>query len=79
MQLPKVTKPRTINDAETAEPWPMTIEEAHRIALDNSEFVRVIAFGAQGIQGAVRADLWQFPADTWRGQPRSDRDRPAQR
>ena len=49
MQLPKVTKPRTTNDPEAAEMWPMTLQEAIRIGLDNSEVVRVIAFGAQGI------------------------------
>ena len=31
------------------EVWPMTLQEAIRIGLDNSEVVRVIAFGAQGI------------------------------
>jgi outer membrane protein TolC len=49
MQLPKVAKPRTHTDPEGAEDWPMTLQEAYRIALDNSEIVRVIAFGAQGI------------------------------
>ncbi len=49
MQLPKVAKPRTTNDPEAAEMWPMSLQEAIRIGLDNSEVVRVIAFGAQGI------------------------------
>ena len=49
MQLPKVAKPRTTNDPEAQEVWPMTLQEAIRIGLDNSEVVRVIAFGAQGI------------------------------
>ena len=49
MQLPKVAKPRTTNDPEAQEIWPMTLQEAIRIGLDNSEVVRVIAFGAQGI------------------------------
>ncbi len=49
MVLPKVTKPRKLDDPEAPEAWPMTLPEAYRIALDNSEFVRVIAFGAQGI------------------------------
>jgi outer membrane protein TolC len=44
-----VAKPRTTNDPEAAEAWPMTLQEAYRIALDNSEIVRVIAFGSQGI------------------------------
>ncbi len=49
MQMPKVARPRTTNDPEAAEVWPMTLPEAIRIGLDNSEIVRVIAFGAQGI------------------------------
>ena len=49
MQLPKVHKPRTTNDPEAEEVWPMTLQEAIRIGLDNSEIVRVIPFGAQGI------------------------------
>src|SRR5208283_2402630 len=49
MQMPKVHKPRTTNDPEAEEIWPMTLQEAIRIGLDNSEVVRVIPFGAQGI------------------------------
>ncbi len=49
MQLPKVAKPRTTNDPEAQEVWPMTLQQAIQIGLDNSEIVRVIAFGAQGI------------------------------
>lgn len=49
LQLPKVAKPRTTNDPEAEEIWQMTLQEAIRIGLDNSEVVRVIAFGAQGI------------------------------
>ena len=49
MQLPKLAKPRTTNDPEAQEIWPMTLQQAIRIGLDNSEVVRVIAFGAQGI------------------------------
>ena len=49
MQLPKVAKPRTTNDPEAQEIWPMTLQQAIQIGLDNSEIVRVIAFGAQGI------------------------------
>ncbi|MFO0888712.1 MAG: hypothetical protein U0790_06135 [Isosphaeraceae bacterium] len=49
MQLPKVHKPRTTNDPEADEVWPLTLQEAIRIGLDNSEVVRVIPFGAQGI------------------------------
>jgi outer membrane protein TolC len=47
--LPRVAKPRTTNDPEAQEVWPMTLQQAIRIGLDNSEVVRVIAFGAQGI------------------------------
>jgi outer membrane protein TolC len=47
--LPRVAKPRTTNDPEAQEVWPMTLQECIRIGLDNSEVVRVIAFGAQGI------------------------------
>jgi outer membrane protein TolC len=42
-------KPRTTNDAEAQEVWPMTLQQAIRIGLDNSEIVRVVAFGSQGI------------------------------
>ena len=49
MPLPKVAKPRTTNDPEAQEIWPMTLQEAIRIGLDNSEVVRVISLGAQGI------------------------------
>jgi outer membrane protein TolC len=49
MQMPRVHKPRTTNDPEADEVWPLTLQEAIRIGLDNSEVVRVIPFGAQGI------------------------------
>jgi outer membrane protein TolC len=49
MPLPKVKAPRKLDDAEAQETWPMTLREAFRIALDNSEIVRVISFGSQGI------------------------------
>ena len=39
MQMPKVHKPRTTNDPEAEEIWPMTLQEAIRIGLDNSEIV----------------------------------------
>ncbi len=48
-QWPKVAKPRTTNDPEAQEVWQMSLQQAIRIGLDNSEIVRVIAFGAQGI------------------------------
>ncbi|MGC8638911.1 MAG: TolC family protein, partial [Isosphaeraceae bacterium] len=49
MQLPKVAKPRTTEEPEADELWPMTLQEAIRIGLDNAEVVRVINLGAQGI------------------------------
>ncbi len=37
-----------VDPEEATETWPMTLREAIRIALDNSEIVRVIAFGKDG-------------------------------
>ena len=48
MQLPKVHKPRTTNDPEADEIWPMTLQEAIRIGLDNSEVIRVIPLRCPG-------------------------------
>jgi outer membrane protein TolC len=48
-QWPRVAKPRTTNDPEAQEIWEMSLQQAIKIGLDNSEIVRVIAFGAQGI------------------------------
>ncbi len=47
--LPKMSRPRTTNDPEAKEIWQLTLQDAIRICLDNSEVVRVISFGAQGI------------------------------
>jgi outer membrane protein TolC len=49
MPLPRIAKPRTTNDPEAREIWQMPLPEAIRIGLDNSEVVRVISLGAQGI------------------------------
>ncbi|MFO0911081.1 MAG: TolC family protein [Isosphaeraceae bacterium] len=49
MPLPKLAKPRTTNDPEAREIWTLTLQDAIRIGLDNSEVVRVISLGAQGI------------------------------
>ena len=49
MSLPKVAAPRTTENPEADEIWHLTLEEAIRIGLDNSEVVRVISLGAQGI------------------------------
>jgi outer membrane protein TolC len=49
LPMPKVAKPRTTNDPEAQEIWELTLQDAIRIGLDNSEVVRVISLGAQGI------------------------------
>ncbi len=49
LPLPKVAPPRTTSNPEAAEIWNLPLQEAIRIGLDNSEVVRVIALGAQGI------------------------------
>src|SRR4051794_34167497 len=49
MPLPKMSDPRTAANPEGEEMWEMTLPEAIKIGLDNSEVVRVIALGAQGI------------------------------
>jgi Outer membrane efflux protein len=48
IKLPRVAKPGS-GDPEPQERWPMTLQTAILIGLDNSEIVRVISFGAQGI------------------------------
>jgi outer membrane protein TolC len=47
--LPKVHQPRTTENPEADEIWHLSLPEAIRIGLDNSEVVRVISLGAQGI------------------------------
>jgi hypothetical protein len=49
VQLPVLTKPKTTNDPVAAETWPMTLQQATRIGLDNSEIIRVVSFSAQDI------------------------------
>ncbi len=49
MPLPKVARPRTTNDPEAQEIWQLTLQDAIRIGIDNSEVIRVISLGAQGI------------------------------
>ncbi|MHC5540739.1 TolC family protein, partial [Singulisphaera rosea] len=49
MPLPKVAKPRTTNDPEAQEIWSLSLQDAIKVGLDNSEVVRVISLGAQGI------------------------------
>ncbi len=49
VRMPKVSKPRTTNDPEAQELWQLTLQDAIRIGLDNSEVIRIISLGAQGI------------------------------
>lgn len=49
MPLPRMSPPRTTSNPEAQEIWQMTLPEAIEIGLANSEVVRVIALGAQGI------------------------------
>jgi hypothetical protein len=49
MKMPRVAKPGNCTDPELPEPWAMTLQSAILIGLDNSEIVRVLSFGAQGI------------------------------
>jgi hypothetical protein len=45
----KPPTPTTVNATEAGEKWPMTLADAFRIAMDNGEGARVIAFNADGI------------------------------
>ncbi len=47
--MPKITKPHTSGNEEADEIWNLTLPDAIKIGLDNSEVVRVISMGAQGI------------------------------
>jgi len=49
MPLPKTSDPRTTSNPEAEEIWEVELRDAIRIYLDNSEVVRVISLGAQGI------------------------------
>jgi outer membrane protein TolC len=49
LPLPKLARPRTTNDPEAREIWQLTLQQAINIGLSNSEVVRVISLGAQGI------------------------------
>ncbi len=46
---PEVPKSRAINDFQARETWSMSLEQAIRIALDNSDTVRVISAGVRGM------------------------------
>jgi RNA polymerase sigma factor (sigma-70 family) len=45
----KPPTPTTVNRIEAGEKWPMTLSNAFRIAMDNCEGARVLAFNADGI------------------------------
>jgi hypothetical protein len=45
--LTRAEEPRTANGSEALQAWPMTLQTAITIGLDNSEIIRVISFGAQ--------------------------------
>ncbi len=49
MPLPKMSDPRTTSNPEAGEVWGLELQDAIRLGLSNSEVVRVIALGAQGI------------------------------
>ena len=49
MPMPRLARPRTTGDPEAREIWQLTLQKAIQIGLDNSEVVRVISLGAQGI------------------------------
>jgi outer membrane protein TolC len=48
-RLPAIHAPRTTDNPEAEEIWQLTLPEALRIGLDNSEVIRVISLGAQGV------------------------------
>ena len=47
MPLPKLARPRTTSDPEAREIWQLTLQDAIKIGLDNSEMVRVTDLAAQ--------------------------------
>ena len=47
--MPRVDPPRTPQNPEAQEVWPMTLQDAIKYGLDNAEIIRVISLGAQGI------------------------------
>ncbi len=47
--LPQVSDPRTTSNPEAEQYWELKLQDAIKIGLENSEVVRVIALGAQGI------------------------------
>ena len=49
MSIPRMAAPRTTDNPETPEIWGLTLQDAIKYGLDNSEVIRVISLGAQGI------------------------------
>jgi len=47
--MPRIDPPRTPQNPEAQEVWPMTLQDAIKFGLDNGEIIRVISLGAQGI------------------------------
>jgi outer membrane protein TolC len=47
--LPDLAPPRTTDEPEAEEIWELTLQDAIQIGLENSEVIRVISLGAQGI------------------------------
>ena len=47
--MPRIDPPRTPQNPEAQEVWPMTLQDAIKYGLDNAEVIRVISLGAQGI------------------------------
>ncbi len=65
--MPKVARPRVVNDPEAQEPWELSLRDAIRIGLDNSEAVRLVSLGGRGPVVIARADremnAWRFKAE----------------
>jgi len=47
--LPDLAPPRTTDQPEADEIWELTLQEAIQLCMENSEVIRVISLGAQGI------------------------------
>ena len=80
--LTKAEEPTTAKGPEALEPWPMTLQTAITIGLDNSEIIRVISFGS-GLSDRLllRAKFAErcIPRAGRQWWPRPDCDRAAQR
>jgi outer membrane protein TolC len=65
----KGAPPRTMDDPEAQETWPMTLRDAIGIALDNSEIVRIVALGARGVGGAASTGTENAKREYSEGKP----------